>query len=318
MIARGLRTPNSLKYQYDVNPGLGGPISADKLWFYTSARFTRQNNYIGGLFQNKNAYDITKWDYLPDENEQAFADATEESVNLRLTWQANQANKLSFFYDTHWRCQCAVISPTISQEAGNHIQYPISDLTSVSYTATPSSRILVEARVGPRREEYTYTPNNLEDPLRLLIPVIDQGGLIPGLLYRGGGLGNATQPYQRTLGVSHPGRGVGVLCHRQPLGQGGRLQRHRPAHVDGARQLREADLPVQQRRAESADAAGHAARSRRAAAARPRSLRAGQVDDQPADAERRPAVRYLPELLPGAGAGPGAARAQPEHHVPQD
>ena len=153
---------------------------------------------------NKNAYDITKWDYLPDENEQAFADATEESVNLRLTWQANQANKLSFFYDTHWRCQCAVISPTISYESGNHIQYPISDLTSVSYTATPSSRILVEARAGARREEFTYTPNNLEDPLRLLIPVIDQGGLIPGLLYRGGGLGNATQPYQRTLGVTIP------------------------------------------------------------------------------------------------------------------
>ena len=125
-------------------------------------------------------------------------------MNLRLTWQANQTNKLSFFHDTHWRCQCAVVNPTISQEAGNRIEYPITDLSSVSYTGTPSSRILVEARVGLRREEYAYTPNNLEDPLRLLIPVIDQGGLIPGLLYRGGGLGSANQPYQRTLGVSQP------------------------------------------------------------------------------------------------------------------
>jgi hypothetical protein len=202
--ARGLRTPNSVKYQYDFNPGLGGPISRDKLWFYTSARFTRQNNYVGGLFQNRNAFDITKWTYEPNEDEPAFADATEESVNLRLTWQANQANKLSFFYDQHWRCQCNVISPTVSQESGNFIEYPISDLRSVSYTATPSSRVLVEARAGWRREEFAYTPNNLEDPNRLLIPVIEQGGLIPGLLYRGGGLGNATQPYQRTLGVTIP------------------------------------------------------------------------------------------------------------------
>ena len=37
-----------------------------------------------------------------------------------------------------------------------------------------------------------------------MIPVIDQGGLIPGLLYRGGGISTATQPYQRTLGVSIP------------------------------------------------------------------------------------------------------------------
>jgi hypothetical protein len=204
LVARGLRTPNSLKYQYDVNPGLGGPVQRDKLWFYTSARFTRQGNYIGGLFQNKNAFDITKWNYEPDENNPAFADATEESVNLRLTWQASQIHKFNFFYDQHWRCQCAVVSPTISQEAGNRIEYPISDLRSVSYTATPSSRILVEARLGARREEYAYTPNNEQDPNRLLIPVIEQGGLIPGLLYRGGGLGSATQPYQRTLGVSIP------------------------------------------------------------------------------------------------------------------
>ncbi len=204
-IARGLRTPNSLKLPVRLQPRAGRPdLAADKLWFYTSARFTRQNNYVGGLFQNKNAFDITKWAYEPDENEPAFADATEESVNLRLTWQASQANKLSFFYDTHWRCQCAVTNPTISQEAGQPHRYPIQDLFSVSYTAALSSRILVEARAGVRREEYAYTPNNLEDPLRLLIPVIEQGGLIPGLLYRGGGLGNATQPYQRTLGVVMP------------------------------------------------------------------------------------------------------------------
>jgi len=202
--ARGLRTPNSVNYQYDFNPGLGGPIQADKLWFYTSARFTRQNNYVGGLFQNKNAFDITKWTYEPDENNRAVNDAREKSVNMRLTWQASQVNKLSFFYDTHWRCQCAVTNPTVSQEAANQINYPIQDLFSLSYTAAVSSRVLVEARAGVRREEYAYTPNNLEDPLRLLIPVSEQAGLIPGLLYRGGGVSTATQPYQRTLGVVKP------------------------------------------------------------------------------------------------------------------
>jgi hypothetical protein len=204
LIARGLRTPNSLKLQYDVNPGLGGPVSRDKLWFYASARFTRQANYVGGLFQNKNANDITKWSYEPDENNRAFANAREQSTNLRLTWQAAQVNKFSFFYDQHWRCQCRTTAPTLSQEAAHLLEYPISDLRSVSYTATPSSRILVEARAGIRREQFAYTPNNPVDPNRLLIPVIEQVGLIPGLLYRGAGLANATQPYQRTLGVTIP------------------------------------------------------------------------------------------------------------------
>ena len=204
LVARGLRTPNSLQHQSDVNPGLGGPLKRDTLWFYASARFTRQANYVGGLFRNKNVGDITKWLYDPDPNDRAVNNAREQSANLRLTWQANATNKLSFFYDQHWRCQCGVTAPTVAEEAANHIHYPISDLRSVAWTATPTNRLLVEARFGMRREEYAYTPINEADPMRLLTPVIEQVGLIPGLLYRGGGVSSANQPYQRTLGVSIP------------------------------------------------------------------------------------------------------------------
>ena len=121
LVARGLRTPNSLKLQYDVNPGLGGPLLADKLWFYTSARFTRSANYIGGLFQNLNANDITQWLYVPDTNNRAFSNAAEQSINLRLTWQANAINKISFFYDQHWRCQCRTTAALVAQEAANEL-----------------------------------------------------------------------------------------------------------------------------------------------------------------------------------------------------
>jgi hypothetical protein len=203
LVARGLATPNSVKTQADVNPGFGGPLKQDALWFYTSARFTDQENYVGGLFQNANAGDITKWTYVPDTSRPAVNAAHEESVNLRLTWQSSPKNKFNFFYDQHGRCQCAVTSPTISQEAANNIEYPISDLRSVAYTSTPTSRVLLEARFGIRREEYAYSPDATAAQ-RLLIPVTEQGGAIPGLLYRGGGISTATQPYQRTLGVSIP------------------------------------------------------------------------------------------------------------------
>ncbi len=204
LVARGLATPNSVKSQADLNPGFGGPLRQDQLWFYTAARFTNQENYVGGLFQNLNAGDITKWTYAPDTAHPAVNAADEESVNLRLTWQTTPKQKLNFFYEQHWRCQCGVTSPIISQEAANQIHYPIDDLRSISYTATPTNRVLIEARVGVRREEFAYTPTSDIDPQRLLIPVVEQGGAIPGLLYRGGGISTATQPYQRTLGVSIP------------------------------------------------------------------------------------------------------------------
>jgi hypothetical protein len=209
LVARGLSTPNRVKSQYDINPGFGGPLKQNRLWFYTSARFTRQDNYVGGLFQNANAGDITKWTYAPDTSKPSFNSANEKSVNLRLTWQANAKNKFNFFYDQHWRCQCpaapfSAASAPSSQESIYNLEYPISDMRSVAYTATPTNQILVEARAGWRREEFAYDPTSTLDPQRLLIPVTEQGGAIPGLLYRGVGLYSANQPYQRTLGVTLP------------------------------------------------------------------------------------------------------------------
>jgi len=52
---RGLRTPNSVKMNYDINPGFGGPLAENKVWFYGSARWVKTQNYVGGMFVNKNA-----------------------------------------------------------------------------------------------------------------------------------------------------------------------------------------------------------------------------------------------------------------------
>ena len=47
--AAGLRTPNSIKLVYDVNPGGGGPIVKDKLWFYSAARWQGTQTYCRRL-----------------------------------------------------------------------------------------------------------------------------------------------------------------------------------------------------------------------------------------------------------------------------
>ena len=62
--ASARRTP--LRRMYDINPNGGGPIIEDKLWFYASARFQENKNYVAGLYVNRNAGDPTKWLYDPD------------------------------------------------------------------------------------------------------------------------------------------------------------------------------------------------------------------------------------------------------------
>ena len=38
---RGMRTPNAIKVNGDFNPGFGGPIRQDRLWFYSAMRYMR-------------------------------------------------------------------------------------------------------------------------------------------------------------------------------------------------------------------------------------------------------------------------------------
>lgn len=64
--SRGLLSANTNKLQYDVNPGVGGPIVRDRLWFFSAARWNGNQNYIGGSFWNKNAFDPNSWTYEPD------------------------------------------------------------------------------------------------------------------------------------------------------------------------------------------------------------------------------------------------------------
>ena len=106
--ARGLRTPNSVKMNYDINPTAGGPLSRDKVWFFGAARWTKTQNYVGGMFHNVNEGIENIWTYTADLNRPAVVNSFQRSVNLRLTWQANPKNKFSLFVDDQGRCQCAI------------------------------------------------------------------------------------------------------------------------------------------------------------------------------------------------------------------
>ena len=197
---RGLRTPNSLKMQYDVNPGFGGPFVRDKLWFYSAARFTETHNYVGNLFRNKNEYNVNEWLYVPDPDRPATNDASERQVSLRLTWQASALQKFGFSHEEHWRCTCRITSPTVSQESALWITFPLNSFSQISWTSPVTSKLLMEARVGFKRERYVYSPTPQGSVVFDLIPVRETAGIIPGLLYRGDGVQVDYQPFQTLYG----------------------------------------------------------------------------------------------------------------------
>jgi hypothetical protein len=163
---KGLSTPNSVNKLWEVNPGFGGPIQRDRVWFYWSARHAGAFENVP-IFFNKNAGDPTKWTYEPDTTRPAANKNTiKDFSSVRLTWQATAKNKLAGTYDRTDICDCPrSVTATIAPEAAAQTyQHAKRTAFGGEWTAPLTSRILLEAAFGsvsiywPRPRTNPYLP----------------------------------------------------------------------------------------------------------------------------------------------------------------
>lgn len=182
---RGLATPTEIRKLWDINVGFGGPIVRDKAWFYGSYRWNGENVYAGGFF-NKNAGDPTKWLYEADTSRRTENWHEQKSYLSRVTWQVNDKNKLSVFWDFQYRCLCfSNINSTTSPEAGGDSQYPVAHFGTVVWTSPVTNRLLFEAGASIHPESWRNMSNTWpagEGSLNHLIGITDQSN---GRTYRG-------------------------------------------------------------------------------------------------------------------------------------
>ena len=185
----GLKDPNELIKAWEVNGAIGGPIVHDRLWFFLSAKNQGTRQYVSGMYYNKNAGNPNAWTYEPDLSRRAIYDGTWTQVPLRLTWQATPRNKFNIFWDEQRMClECTAGgpgggSPTVAPEAsGGTWDTDFQRFHQVTWSSPITSRLLAEAGYGHFRTKYGRQNADAD-----LISVTDQGGAIPGLIYRSGG-----------------------------------------------------------------------------------------------------------------------------------
>jgi hypothetical protein len=185
---RGLTKPNSLKEAYDFNGSGGGPVLKDRLWFFASARRQLNQTYIAGLYYNLNAGDPTKWTYAPDLNNQAYLSTVQPGVSGRLTWQVSPRNKVTLSYDVQPRDVLGDRAGT-SPEAANEFKFNTNRIITGGWSSPVTSKLLLDARLTSHGEDLynAVWPDDPNSIYRSLIAVNEQGGSIPGLLYRGAG-----------------------------------------------------------------------------------------------------------------------------------
>jgi hypothetical protein len=148
---RGLRTPNNVKRSGEVNVAYGGPIVRDRLWFFGTMLYNRTQNWVAGMFVNRNAFNAASFAYDPDPDQQAFTDVLTRNGAGRVTWQVNRIHKLAFAYENTYTCQCSTATTAIvSAEAGLPQRYWPNGGWNAEWTAPLTSRVLLEAVVYHR------------------------------------------------------------------------------------------------------------------------------------------------------------------------
>jgi hypothetical protein len=139
----------SIRHFKDNGGAFGGPISRDRLWFYTAHRYWGSSKYIQGNYYNESP---NKLFYAPDLDRLAFTNWYYHDNNLRLTWQATAKNKIAAFYSQEDSCNCPVGLSGIGgantikgtpESRPKHLFNPLQN-TVVSWNAPATNKLLFE------------------------------------------------------------------------------------------------------------------------------------------------------------------------------
>jgi hypothetical protein len=195
MFCRGLVTqPGALKQVYDVNPGFGGPIVRDRLWFFFTTRWTKAENYVPNEYPNRNfivgqtsptLLNATTMLYSPDTSKPLgttlggggyFWEQT-----MRLSWQVTQKNKVAFYYNNKKREYTNGATNLGVESLVTTYFFPFSDQMA-QWSAPMTSRLLFDAALWHHQETWgnRRADSGLVDPLAVGVTDNNPQTFVPG------------------------------------------------------------------------------------------------------------------------------------------
>ena len=280
-----LTNVSQLTKNYDFNPGVGGPIVKDQVWFYGTFRYLGVNKTVVDSFYDADPVAVQVRRRTPAGP--GIDDGHIRSIAGRVVGAGHAAkDKISYYHDEqdkvrgHWG-----IASTVPPEASAIQATPTSFVSVTKWTRTHTQQAAVRRRLRAsttrsirRTTSLTCSPAPVP-----LVTIMRQ------------------QHRQDRQRLEQPGRSLLEAVHRAVR----RELRHRRALAA----LRRHVISQAQLAARAAVHASTCSRSPTTPACRSRStlriptdrknsinerhrpLRAGQVDDQPRDDQRRPPLR---------------------------
>ncbi|HMF96611.1 MAG TPA: TonB-dependent receptor [Vicinamibacterales bacterium] len=159
---RGLSVPDKISKIYDFNASFGGPLSKDRLWFFTSARRWGVDAPIADTYYTPPGSNYSTTYPLCTAKtiacEQGIDDQHIKSAMVRLTWQVSPKNKLGLYYDRVGKDRghgmTAGDDPATASQIWTSPNYSTG---SVKWTSTATSKLLIESGYSFNIERYNIT-----------------------------------------------------------------------------------------------------------------------------------------------------------------
>ncbi len=135
LVKLGLTAQNRIDTIYDINPGLGGPILKDRLWFFGSFRRWGSNNFLANTFT--------------PQGTQALDDNRLTDVALRLTGQISKSQRLTVSYDRGFKFRGHrpnnLLSANFNDPIADVVQKTwLNYIAQAKWTFTPTPKLALE------------------------------------------------------------------------------------------------------------------------------------------------------------------------------
>jgi hypothetical protein len=154
---------NRNAYSYNVNPGYGGPIVKDRLWFYGAFLRRDTKDWVAGSkFTGEGTPEQRAKNGFGEAGTQGFNRNWANSAVLRLTNQLTDKHKWRISFDRVNNTQPLQDVTTLrAPESADRIPQPTGYHTQARWTSTMTNRLLVEAGFAMqynkwRREQFEW------------------------------------------------------------------------------------------------------------------------------------------------------------------